>query len=105
MLAGCAVGESPETPAGAPSRPVSVVLYRDTVTVRFGDGALCVMPREASSGAWSGRLAGCPYLWPAEVLRSTLQPRLPLRVDAADPWVRLHGPGGPLSYGVGAEGV
>lgn len=105
-LAGCTESARFETvrPA-AVARPVAVVLYRDTVTVRFADGALCAMPRAARSGAWSGRLAGCPHPWPAEVLRPIDLPRVPLSEDAGSPRVVLYGPDGARSYGVGTGGV
>lgn len=92
-------------PVATSALPASVILYRDTVTVRFDGGALCTMPREATSGAWSGRLAGCPHLWPAEVRRPTSIPRLPLAGDVAEPWVVLHGPDGARFYGAGGGGV
>jgi len=91
LLAGCAApGLAP--PAAAPieragAAPRQAILYRDTVTVQFSDGALCVAPRPSGARAWSGQLAGCAHLAPYQV---TLPPgpQVPRRV-----LVRLSGGG------------
>jgi|AntAceMinimDraft_5_1070358.scaffolds.fasta_scaffold166885_2 hypothetical protein len=69
LVAGCGAPSAPETAAGASraTEPRTAILYRDTVTVQFSDGALCVAPRPSGARAWSGQLAGCPHLLPYEV--------------------------------------
>ncbi|SFP16478.1 hypothetical protein [Tranquillimonas alkanivorans] len=93
-LAGCA--------AAAPERRPQVgeaILYRDTLTVEMRDGTLCVAPRPPS-GAWEGRLIGCPYTWPVVVRpqgqgpRSLLAPAAP----GAPAAVGLQTPDGPLAF-------
>lgn len=80
-LAACAAPQSadtPATPTGA-AEPRQAILYRNTVTVQFSDGTLCVAPRPGGARGWSGQLAGCPHLLPYEVTLPT-GPMAPRRV-------------------------
>ncbi|WP_108483064.1 hypothetical protein [Oceaniglobus ichthyenteri] len=64
LLAGCAA--APMAPPTAPE-PRQAIMYRNTVTVQFSDGALCVAKRPGTARAWDGTLAGCPHLLPYRV--------------------------------------
>jgi hypothetical protein len=66
-LAACGAPKPAAAPATGEAAPRQAILYRDTVTVQFSDGTLCVAPRPAGARGWSGRLAGCPHLLPYEV--------------------------------------
>ncbi len=98
LLAACAA--SPPAADRLPAEPMPgvratvVTLYRDTVTVAMSDGSLCTGVRAARSGPWSTRLAGCPHLWPVEVRRPALRPRVPLGPVERAPWVTVTPPGG-----------
>jgi hypothetical protein len=91
LVAGCVGGAAP--PQGATARasggaePARAILYRDTVTVEFTDGALCVAPRPGRAARWQGVLAGCPHLRPYTV-DLPAGPMAPRRV-----LVRLEGGG------------
>ncbi len=88
-LTGCSTGmvNAPVATPPAGAAPQKAILYRDTVTVQFSDGALCVAPRPGAARSWSGRLSGCPHLLAYDV---TLPPGplAPRRV-----LVRLEGGG------------
>ena len=95
LLAAC--GAPVSTPQG-PVGPREVTLYRDTVTARMSDGAFCTAVREDGAGPWRATLRGCPHGWPVEVRTPPPRPRVPLAPVAADPWVVLTAPGGPLGF-------
>ena len=77
-LAACGTAGEPPTGRGQ-ARPSRVILYADTVTVEMSDRAFCTGPRTAPGKAWSGRLAGCPHLWPYQVQQPAFRfARLPL---------------------------
>ena len=50
--------------AAAAAAPSGAILYRDTITVHYADGALCAASRPGGAREWQGRLAGCPYTQP-----------------------------------------
>ncbi len=99
LLAACAAAGPPATAPGAPPREVT--LYRDTVTARMADGSLCAAVRESGAGPWSAAFRGCPHPWPVRVARTATRPRQPLAPTAADAWVTLGAPGGPMGYAPG----
>ncbi|NCO21854.1 MAG: hypothetical protein GW905_07600 [Rhodobacterales bacterium] len=88
-LVGCAGPEgavAPPIPTGG-ATPRQAILYRDTVTVQFSDGTLCVALRPATARIWGGQLAGCPHM-------ATYQVTLPPGPQAARRiLVRLDGGG------------
>ncbi|WP_422072247.1 hypothetical protein [Tranquillimonas rosea] len=97
LLAGCAAAPRGDAPRPG-AQPEQVVLYRDTVTVRFDDGQLCAVPREARSGGWSGRTVGCAHAWTARIAVPSERPRQPLARGGDR--VRLTGPDGTaIGYG------
>ncbi|WP_145953427.1 hypothetical protein [Oceaniglobus indicus] len=61
VLSGCVSATRPGAPALREAEPRTAILYRDTVTVGFSDGALCVALRPGRARAWSGVLQGCPH--------------------------------------------
>lgn len=69
LLAGCSTGGGAPVAqvSGAKAGPVGAILYRDTVTVHFSDGAMCAAPRPGTARMWAGTLAGCPHLLPYTV--------------------------------------
>jgi len=66
-LAGCAAAPAIAPVPGPVAQPRQAILYRDTVTVQFSDGALCVAPRPGRAAQWSGTLAGCAHPLPFSV--------------------------------------
>ena len=96
VLAACA--SAPDLPRPGPVAAREVTLYRDTLTARMSDGALCTAVREGRAGPWSGAFRGCPHTWPVEVRRPTSRPRLPLVPALENPWVVLTAPSGPAGF-------
>lgn len=88
-------GRATSVPRG-PATLVDVTLYRDVVTARMSDGSLCVGLIEGN--AWNGAFAGCPHLWPVQVLRGPNVPRAPLVSASGDPWVVIETPSGPRGF-------
>src|SRR5690606_32640142 len=77
-LAACGPAGGPP-PGRGQAQPSRVILYADTVTVEMSDRAFCTGPRTGPGTAWSGRLAGCPHLWPYQVQQPAFRfARLPL---------------------------
>lgn len=101
VLAACGVRTGPDAPSAPRGdvRAAQVTLYRDTVTARMSDGALCAAVREGRAGPWAAPFRGCPHAWPVDVIRPTAQARVPLTAVAADPWVTLGGPSGVQGFG------
>lgn len=67
LLAGCGAPVDAPAPVPRAAEPGRAILYRDTVTVEFSDGALCVAPRPTGARTWQGQLAGCPHALPFSV--------------------------------------
>lgn len=86
MLVGMAACSSPSQNTRT-AEPARTILYRDGVNVIMSEGSLCVGERPGRAGAWSGQLAGCPYLYgySARGASDTAPPRreLPRQPDEA----------------------
>jgi len=81
-LAGCGAPGVPGgtvVPGAQSPLPRQAILYRDTVTVQFFDGALCVARRPTGARTWAGQLAGCPHMLSYEVMLPP-GPQAPRRV-------------------------
>ncbi|KKK64811.1 hypothetical protein LCGC14_2980440 [marine sediment metagenome] len=102
LLAGCAGALPPASaPVGRGAVPAQVILYRDTATVRFSDGALCTAVRPGRALRWSGTLGGCPHAWPYEVARPAPRaaPRQPLTPGSGGDVVLTSPDGTRTGYG------
>lgn len=78
----------------AAAAPAGAILYRDTITVHYADGALCAASRPGGAREWQGRLAGCPYTRPyqARLPQAPQPPRVVLApAPAAQAVIALSG--------------
>lgn len=70
LVAACANPDATTPPVSraAQAEPHQAILYRNTITVEFTDGALCVAKRPGAAQTWAGQLAGCSYTLPYRAL-------------------------------------